>query len=138
VTLPVAPSAPGIFTATGLPGAAQAIAVNEDGSLNSISKPATAGSAITLFLTGAGQTEPVSADELIAEDQQIRLRLAVAALVGDTPAEVLSNGTSPDVVSDVMAVRVRIPAQVKSAVATSIELVVGGAKTQEGVAIRLH
>ena len=55
VIVPVALSAPGVFTADAS-GAGAAVALNEDGSLNSDSNPAQAGSIITLWATGEGQT----------------------------------------------------------------------------------
>lgn len=63
-TVTVAPSAPGIFTVNS--GTGQAAALNQDGSVNSASNPAAAGSTIVLYLTGEGQTLPPGADGKIA------------------------------------------------------------------------
>ena len=63
--LPVAPSAPGIFTvdASGVgPGAI----LNQDSTVNSPSNPANRGSAVALFATGAGQTDPPGVDGQVA------------------------------------------------------------------------
>jgi uncharacterized protein (TIGR03437 family) len=54
VYAPAAAAAPGIYTADGS-GAGQGIILNSDGSLNSPSNPAVAGSAITILAAGAGQ-----------------------------------------------------------------------------------
>ncbi len=55
VLLPVTAAAPGIFR---YGGQAQGVIVNEDGSFNSVSKPAPRGSIVTFFATGEGQTVP--------------------------------------------------------------------------------
>ncbi len=55
--LPVATAAPGIFT-TGMTGAGQAAALNEDGSLNGPSNPVAKGSYVSVYFTGGGQTNP--------------------------------------------------------------------------------
>ncbi|MCU1261886.1 MAG: repeat containing protein, partial [Bryobacterales bacterium] len=53
VTLAVANAAPGLFALGG--GTGQAVATNQDGTVNSQANPARAGSVVTLYATGAGQ-----------------------------------------------------------------------------------
>src|ERR1035441_1798362 len=62
---PIAPSAPGIFTADSS-GQGQGAMTNSDGSYNTSSNPATPGSYVTLYLTGEGQTDPSGSDGNIA------------------------------------------------------------------------
>jgi len=135
VVLPVAASAPGIFT---LNGTAQAIAVNEDGTMNSAANPAAAGSVVTLFVSGVGPTDPVETDGLIIGDEQIRPRLAVRAMIAEAAAEVLSAGAAPGTPSDVIRVQVRIPAGAKADPAAAIAITVGGARSQAGVTIAIQ
>jgi uncharacterized protein (TIGR03437 family) len=66
VTLPVAVSSPGVFT-FGPAGQGQAIALDQDLTVNSTSNPAAPGSIIVLYMTGAGQTAPPGVDGLIAK-----------------------------------------------------------------------
>jgi uncharacterized protein (TIGR03437 family) len=54
-------AAPGIFTAN-QSGGGLAAAVNQDGSINGLSNPASVGSIITLYGTGQGQVSPAVAD----------------------------------------------------------------------------
>ena len=62
VTVNIAASIPGVFTANG-EGVGQAAAVNADGRTpNSAAAPAAAGGTITFEITGAGQTFPASVD----------------------------------------------------------------------------
>lgn len=58
VVVPIVPSSPGVFTADSS-GQGPAVALNQDGTLNSTSNPAQAGSTITFWATGQG---PASSD----------------------------------------------------------------------------
>jgi uncharacterized protein (TIGR03437 family) len=58
LTWPVAQTAPGVFTVDGV----YAAAVNQDGSLNSATNPAAAGSIVSVFATGLGPISPPQAD----------------------------------------------------------------------------
>jgi len=55
---PVAPAAPAVFTVDGV----HAAAVNQDGTLNSASNPATPGSIVSVWATGLGPISPAQAD----------------------------------------------------------------------------
>lgn len=61
--MPTAPFSPAVFTVTGT-GYGQALILNQDGTLNSMTNPATLGSLVTLFVNGTdlGPTDiaPVS------------------------------------------------------------------------------
>ena len=59
--VPVLIARPGIFTRDGT----HAVALNEDGSVNSASNPARGGSVLTLFATGEGLTSPRVPDGII-------------------------------------------------------------------------
>src|ERR1700722_4433679 len=61
ISLPVAPSAPGIFTLGGS-GAGRGAILNEDLTLNSPDNPAERGLIIVIYATGAGQTNPPGTD----------------------------------------------------------------------------
>jgi uncharacterized protein (TIGR03437 family) len=67
VTARVVRAAPGIFTRDGS-GVGQALAVNEDGTLNSLANPARLGSAITIYSTGAGPSDRAVPDGEILGD----------------------------------------------------------------------
>jgi uncharacterized protein (TIGR03437 family) len=62
--MPVKAARPGIFTRDGS-GSGYAVALNEDGSINSASNPAEKTSIITFFATGEGLIEPAVEDGLI-------------------------------------------------------------------------
>ena len=106
---------PGIFTATGT-GTGQAAALNSDNTPNTASNPAPAGSIISVYMTGEGQTSPpgvtgsVTCSNGCTTTSQIPKPLSpVAALVGGQPATVTFYGEAPGLVSGVMQVNVLIP-----------------------------
>lgn len=114
VTMPVAASRPGIFTLDGS-GSGHAAALNEDGSINSLSNPAERGSILVLYATGEGLTEPAVEDGLVLDTMLPKPKLAVrvwfccyADQIWD--AEVLYAGGAPDSITGLLQVNVRIPA----------------------------
>ncbi len=116
-TLPVAASAPGLFTADDS-GHGQGAIINQDGTVNSASNPAPAGSVVSLFGTGGGQTVTPSTDGEIAAAAPNKLVLATTATVGGQPAQVPYAGWAPTLLAGVMQVNVQIPSGTPSGPAT--------------------
>ena len=99
----------GFFTADGS-GRGQAAALNEDGTINSVSNPARLGSVLVLFGTGAGQTVPPSADGEVAGGSLPKPIAPVRATIpGLLPLQVLYAGAAPGQVAGVTQVNVRLP-----------------------------
>jgi uncharacterized protein (TIGR03437 family) len=119
VTVPLAPTAPGLFTINAS-GQGQAAAVNQDGTLNSASKPAPAGSVISLFATGTGQTSPA---------------LPITAMIGGKPATVQSTGGATGGTVGVTQINVTVPSGVPASAAVPVSVQVGGVVSQTGVVI---
>jgi uncharacterized protein (TIGR03437 family) len=138
VTLPVAASAPGIFTADAS-GIGQAAAMNADGTANGAGNPAARGSAITLYLTGEGQTDPPGVDGLVADAAtgSPKPRQPVRVTIGGREAKVVFAGGAPGVVAGVMQIILLPPADVDAGVA-AVAVSVGGAKAQSGVTVALQ
>ena len=109
LAVPVNSANPGIFTLDSS-GSGQAAAFNEDGSYNTPSNPATAGSIVVLFATGAGKLEPVPEDGKIVRGTPPRTAPA-SAYVGSCQAEVVYSGSAPELIAGAIQVNVRIPAQ---------------------------
>ena len=86
-TLPVAGSAPALFTADAS-GRGQGAILNEDGSVNSLSNPAAKGSVVVLYGTGAGATNPPGVDGKLATDALPRPTVPVAGSVAGRDAQV--------------------------------------------------
>jgi uncharacterized protein (TIGR03437 family) len=108
----IVPSAPGIFTLEDS-GQGEAVALNQDGSLNSASNPAKAGDLISLFATGTGAGS---------------ITVSIGGIDG-IPAAV--QPLSPGVVR----IDARIPTAVQAGSATSVIIRANGIASQPGVTI---
>lgn len=127
-TLPVAASTPGFFTADGS-GHGEGAIINQDGTVNSASSPAPAGSFVSLFGTGGGQTVTPMTDGEIAASEPNNLVLSATAMVGGQPAEVQYAGWAPTLVAGVDQVNVMIPSGTPSGPATVV-VTIGTAQSQ--------
>ncbi len=98
----VAAAAPGVFTMNST-GSGQALAINEDGSLNGPNNPAAAGSYVSVYFTGGGVTDPPGLtgsvnDMVVTTLAQIA---TVTASVGGVPGIVTYAGSAPGFVGGV-------------------------------------
>jgi uncharacterized protein (TIGR03437 family) len=118
--LNAAPAVPGIF----LEGGSQAAAINQDGSLNGPDHPAPIGSVVSLFLTGAGATNPASVDGIPPTPPLPQLALPVTVQVGGSPAAVLYAGAASGL-TGMAQVNIVIPATAAGS-AVPIQVSVGG------------
>jgi uncharacterized protein (TIGR03437 family) len=134
--LAVAETAPGIFT-VGASGAGQGMIFNEDGSLNSTSKPARRGSTVTLFATGEGQTSPPGVDGTVAAPPLGRPVAPVSLQVGGQEAEVRESVSAPGL-AGVLQVKVRIPEAVTAGSAVPVTLKAGPVQSQTGVTVAVQ
>jgi len=128
----LAATAPGIFTADSS-GSGQAVALNQDGSPNTPSAPAAAGSVITIYATGEGQTTPAGVDGKLGGTPLPQPLQQVTVTIGGFPADVKYAGGAQGVIAGVMQVNAVIPSGVTGAAPVSIS--VGGATSQPGVTI---
>jgi uncharacterized protein (TIGR03437 family) len=109
MTLPVVPAEPGLFTANAT-GKGQGAILNQDGSINSASNPAAAGSTIQVFGTGGGVTIPASTDGALNPLTSTgALALTTTATVGGQTAAVYYAGPAPDLVSGILQINVTLP-----------------------------
>lgn len=136
LTIPVAASAPALFT-TGGNGIGQGAILNEDGSQNSAANPAANGSVIVLYATGAGQTNPLGIDGLLAGDILPTPVLPVSVTIGGQAAKVLYAGAAPGLVAGVMQVNALVPEGIHSG-AVPVQLKVGNGTSQNGVMISVR
>lgn len=135
--VPVAATAPSIFTANGS-GIGEAASVNNaDSTLNSAGNPVKVGGYIQLYATGEGQTSPAGMDGALAP---LTLPLPapiapVTATVGGIPATVVYAGAAPGAVAGLMQVNVQIPSGVQTGSSVPVFLQVGSSTTPAGVTI---
>ncbi|HME09849.1 MAG TPA: hypothetical protein VKG25_22510, partial [Bryobacteraceae bacterium] len=108
-TLPVAPSAPGLFTQNQT-GQGDAAILNQDSSLNTPQNPASRGSIVQIFLTGEGQTNPPGiTGELTGSDIKNPTQ-SVNVQIGRANATVVSATTAPDAVAGLFQINAMVPA----------------------------
>ncbi|HUA19236.1 MAG TPA: IPT/TIG domain-containing protein [Bryobacteraceae bacterium] len=115
--VPVANSAPGIFTTAS--GTGLAAANNQDGSINSASNPAARGSVVSLYATGQGND----------------LSKVGATIAGYT-AEVLYAGPAPGF-PGLMQINVQVPAGFLPPGTQPVVLSIGTAQSQPGVTLAI-
>jgi uncharacterized protein (TIGR03437 family) len=103
-------SAPFVFTGPD-PGTGSqvAIVINQDGSTNSPSKPAAAGSIITLYGSGFGRTTPEGVDGRLAAAPLPKPVLPVSATLGSLPATVLYAGDASGLVEGIVQLNIQLP-----------------------------
>lgn len=128
---------PGIFV---LDASGQGAILNQDFSVNGIDKAAQAGSVISIYATGEGETSPSGVSGRITPvvfEELARPILPVTAQVGAAPAEVLYAGSAPGLPAGVLQVNVRIPS---TAAAGSVPILinVGGFSSQPGVFVTVR
>ena len=108
--LTMSESAPFVFTGpdpgTGSP---VAIVINQDGSTNSPSKPAAAGSIITIYGSGFGRTTPEGVDGRLAAVPLPKPVLPVSANLGSLPATVLYAGDASGLVEGTVQLNIQLP-----------------------------
>jgi len=132
----IAASSPALFTLNAT-GQGQAAAVNQDGTINGPSNPASAGSYISLYATGEGATSPAGVDGKLATAPLPAPILPVNVTVAGQPATVQYAGAAPGEVAGVMQVNVQIPAGSPSG-AVPVTVTVGTSPTQPGVTITVN
>jgi uncharacterized protein (TIGR03437 family) len=135
-SMPVAPAAPGIFTTGG--GIGQAAALNQDGSLNNASNPAGAGTVVTLFATGCGQTAPAGITGSLAPLSPSRTVLPVTVTIGGIDAPVQYSGSAPGEVAGLIQINAVVPPGVTPGPAVPVVIKVGGAQSPSGVTIAVQ
>lgn len=110
LTIPVAKSAPGIFTQDGRQGSI--LNANPDGSvtLNTSATRAAAGSTIEIYATGEGQTDPPGIDGVLNNGPALpQPVLPVSVTIGGKPAQVAYKGAAPQGVAGFLQLNVVIP-----------------------------
>lgn len=104
VTLPVNPTAPGIFALT---GTTQAAAINQDGTVNDAGSPAPRGSVVSFFANGLGQSAPAAVTGQRATGLGVMVN-TIEFRMANVPVEVFYAGPAPGLVG-VIQVNARIP-----------------------------
>jgi uncharacterized protein (TIGR03437 family) len=135
ISAPVASAAPGIYTLNASGGGGGAV-INSDGTINSPTNPAKAGSYISVYATGEGQTNPPGVDGVLDGFPAPTPAQIVTATVGGANAPVLYAGGVPSLVAGVLQLNLQLPAGV-SGNAVPLLINIGGATSQTGVTVAI-
>jgi uncharacterized protein (TIGR03437 family) len=136
-TVPVAPSAPGIFTIAGT-GLGQGAVLNQDSSVNGESNPAAPGSVVQIYATGEGQTSPPGVTGSVITTSLKRPILPVTVSIGGQNAVVQYAGSSGDAVAGLLQVNAVVPLDVTPGSGVPVIVSVGGVPSQSGVTIAVQ
>jgi uncharacterized protein (TIGR03437 family) len=136
VTVSLAKAAPGLFTADSS-GQGQAVALNQDLSVNSASNPASPGSLLSLFATGGGPTSPDSTDGSLGAPPLPLLSLPVTVTIGGQPADVSYAGAAQGQVAGMVEITVKVPSGIAAGKAVAVTLQIGGISAQSGVTVAI-
>jgi uncharacterized protein (TIGR03437 family) len=133
----VVDTSPAIFALDGS-GAGPGAILNQDYSVNTPSTPAAKGSAIMIFATGAGQTNPPGVDGQIAAAPYPQPLLPVSVRIGALQAQVLYAGAAPDLVAGMLQVNCIVPPGSPSGWTVPIVLTIGTVSSQPGVTLAIQ
>jgi uncharacterized protein (TIGR03437 family) len=136
-SLPVASAVPAIFTQDSS-GVGPGAILNQDSSVNTPVNPGARGSVISLFATGAGQTNPAGVDAQVAGATLPTPVLPVSVQIAGLDAPVLYAGAAPGLVAGVLQVNCMVPAAAPVGPAVPITLTVGSATSQNGVTLAVN
>ncbi len=136
VLAPAAASSPGVFVH---PDSTRAIALNQDGTLNSTANPADRGSVLTFYLTGAGAFSPGLAAGQPAPLPPPLHHVAprVEATIDNLPAAVEFAGAAPGF-AGLVQINVRIPALASIGDNIILRAIAGSAASQPGTTISIR
>lgn len=125
-TFPVVATSPGIFKLGNAAGGVGIWALNQDGTLNSPANPATAGSVVVLYATGAGQTTPAGIDGSVAVALYPTPNSLVTVTIGGVNAELQYAGAAPSEIAGVLQINAVVPVGLAASDTAPLVLSVGG------------
>ncbi len=136
-TVPVQPASPALFSLQGS-GGGDGVILNQDGSVNSQSNPASRGSVVSLFATGGGLTTPASVDGLLVSQTYPMLLLPVSVSIDGQPAQVLYAGAAPGQVAGMIQINAVVPAAASQAPYDQVDVTVGSYASPATVTLAVH
>jgi uncharacterized protein (TIGR03437 family) len=134
VMVPVAAVVPALFTQDSS-GKGQAAASNQDGTLNGAAHPAKPGSYISLWMTGAGLTNPAGVDGQPGAAPLPKPVAPIAVTIGGVSAAVQYAGQAPGAVAGVIQINAQIPSGIQAGNAVPVVVQAGSVPTQAGVTV---
>jgi uncharacterized protein (TIGR03437 family) len=136
-TVSVQPASPALFSLQASGGGDGAI-LNQDGSVNSQTNPASRGSVVVLYATGGGLTTPASVDGLLTSENSQMLTLPVSVSIDGQPAQVLYAGAAPGQIAGMLQIDVVVPAKASEAPYDQVDVMVGGYASPSTVTVAVQ
>ncbi len=136
-TVQIQASSPAVFSINGNGGGQGAI-LNQDGSVNSDTKPASRGSVVSLFATGGGVTTPASVDGVLTTAPYPTPMLPVSVTIDGQPAEVKYAGAAPGLIAGALQINVVVPATAGLETYDQIVVTVGDYSSPTAVTINVQ
>jgi uncharacterized protein (TIGR03437 family) len=138
ISLPVAATAPGMFTQDVSGTGPGAILNTADESVNSASNPAAPGDWVSIFATGAGATTPAGVDGLLAPGPSYPPNAKVSVTIGGLPCQIEYAGGAPGLVSGVVQINAQVPANLTPGASVPVQVAIGTASSQSGVTLAVR
>jgi uncharacterized protein (TIGR03437 family) len=135
ITLPVAATAPGVFSLQSSGKGPGAILNARDESVNSASNPAARGDWVSIYATGAGLMSPASPDGWLASTQLAQPLAGVAVTVGGLPCQINYAGAAPGFISGLVQINVRIPAGLSPGPNIPVQVTIGNNLSQAAITL---
>ena len=136
-SIPVQAATPALFTANSS-GIGQVAALNKDGSVNSSSNPASGGTVVVLYATGAGALNPAVPDGTIVSSAPLPAPvLPVLVTIGGQNANILYAGSAPQFVAGAIQINAQIPTGIAPGSA-AVVLTVGTFSSPNGCTIAVR
>jgi uncharacterized protein (TIGR03437 family) len=136
-SVPIQPASPAVFSINGNGGGQGAI-LNQNGTVNSQSNPASVGSVVAIYATGGGLTTPPSVDGLLTTAPYPGLMLPVTVTIDGLPAQVVYAGAAPGLVAGVLQINAVVPAGVLDATFNQVVVTVGDYASPSAVTLTVH
>jgi uncharacterized protein (TIGR03437 family) len=135
---PVSPAVPGVFSLNGS-GTGQALAFNEDGSLNSPRNPAGPGSVIRVYATGLGQMSPAGQDGLVVTGPAVPTPvLPVTVQLGGEATPFTYPSRAPGLLEEVVELDIAVPQQPQLSGEVPVVVETGGQNSQPGITVMIR
>jgi len=138
MSLPVAATAPAIFTLNASGAGAGAILNAADNSVNTPANPVSRGAWVSIFATGAGATNPASVDGLLPTGPSYTPNANVSVTIGGVNCPLNYEGGAPGIVSGVVQINAQVPEGVTPGANVPIQIQIGTVSSQSGVTLAVQ
>jgi uncharacterized protein (TIGR03437 family) len=135
LSFPVVATSPGVFKLGNAEGGVGIWALNQDGSLNSPSSPAGAGSVVVLRATGGGQTDPAGIDGSLATAPYPAPKSVVMVTIDGVQAELRFAGAAPSEIAGLLQINAVVPSGLAASDRAEFVLIVGGTVAPPGTLV---